>query len=757
VLTASPVRPGGIERPARRAILVALAICLRVASGTAEAGQAQAPSAAVERDAEGRATLRAVRVTEPLRVDGNLDEAIYTSTPPVSEFIQTEPANGQPAVERTDVWVLFDDDNVYIVARCWESHPERRVANEMRRDNIAIFRGDHFAAGLDTFFDRRSAVVFNVNAIGGVWDAQVAAEGQTNSDWNPVWRIVTGRFDGGWTVEAALPFKTLRYRPGREQTWGFNLRRRVIWNNEIAYLSAVPAGTGFNGTTRASTMGTLVGLQAPPAARNLEIKPYAVTDLSTDRTAVPRISNEPGADAGLDVKWGVTQNLTANFTVNTDFAQVEADEQQVNLTRFSLFFPEKREFFLENYGLFGFGGVAPTSGAGDVPIMFYSRRIGLSSGREVPIRGGGRLVGQLGRFTIGAINMESGREELAAAEPTNFTVLRMKRDILRRSSVGLIFTGRSLAQNGTGAAQTYGLDADFGFFTNLSLNAYWAKTDAGTASDDDTSYRGQLNYNGDRYGVQFERLVVGSGFSPEVGFVRRTDIRKTSGQLRFSPRPRAIRSVRKFSYTGTYARIDNHSGRRETETWDGEFGVELQNTDTFEVAYGGNYEFLARPFTITPGVTVPVGGYDTRSGRVAYSFGRQRPLSGNVSLQHGTFYGGDLTTLGITQGRVSLSNQLSIEPSLSLNWVDLPEGRFTTRLVGSRVTYTVTPLMFVSALLQYNSSARSVSANVRLRWEYRPGSEFFVVFNEQRNTLSPGFPDVANRALVVKVNRLLTF
>ncbi|MEQ1760130.1 MAG: DUF5916 domain-containing protein [Vicinamibacterales bacterium] len=724
-----------------------------------EAGQggSTTPTAVVNRDGQGRATVRAMRVTEAIRVDGRLDEPIYASAPPASDFVETEPASGRPAQEKTEVWVLYDDDNVYVVARCWESQPGRRVANEMRRDNGGVLRGDHFAMVFDTFFDRRSAVVLNINAVGGRMDGQVAAEGQYSGDWNPVWKTATGEFDGGWTVEIALPFNTLRYRPGREQTWGFNARRRVIWNNEIAYLSAVPAGTGTNGTTRPSLLGTLVGLQAPPAAHHIELKPYAVSSLSTDRTANPRISNDVTGDIGLDAKYGITQSLTANFTLNTDFAQVEADEQQVNLTRFSLFFPEKREFFLENSGLFGFGGVAPTSGAGDVPIMFYSRRIGLNNGREVPIRGGGRLVGQLGRFTVGAINMESGREERASAVPTNFTAVRLKRDILRRSNVGLIFTDRSLSQAGPGASQTYGADATFGFYTNLLMSAYWARTASPAHLDNNQSYRGQLNYNGDRYGVVAERLVVGSGFNPEVGFVRRSDMRKSDGQLRFSPRPRNIRSVRKFSYTGTYARIENHTGRLESEAWEGEFGTEFQNTDTFEAAYGGTYEFLARPFAIAPGFLIPVGGYDTRSVRTGYNFGRQRPLSGNVTAQYGTFYTGHLTTMGVSQGRVNLSNQLSVEPSLSVNWVRLAQGSFTTRLVGSRITYTVTPQMFASALLQYNSSNHAVSANVRLRWEYQPGSEFFVVFNEQRDTLSPGFPEATNRALVVKLNRLVHF
>ena len=751
----TPPRMTRLLRGAIHAVVLAgLLLCIESAS--VEAGQGAIPPA-ITRDTQGRATVRAIRLTEPLRIDGRLDEAIYRDAPPASGFLDTEPVSGRPAEERTDVWVLFDDDNVYVVARCWESRPERRVANEMRRDNGAILRGDHFAVAFDTFFDRRSSVVLNINSVGGRMDGQVAGEGQYNGDWNPVWRAETANFDGGWSVEAVFPFKTLRYRAGREQTWGFNTRRRVVWNNEISYLSAVPAGTGTAGTTRPALLGTLVGLQAPPAARNIEIKPYTVASLATDRTVAPSRINDVSGDIGLDAKYGLTQSLTANFTVNTDFAQVEADEQQVNLTRFSLFFPEKREFFLENYGLFGFGGVAPTSGAGDVPILFYSRRIGLSNGREVPIRGGGRLVGQMGRFTVGAVNMESGRDARASAVPTNFTAIRLKRDILRRSSLGLIVTNRSIGQLNPGASRSYGADASFGFFANLSMNAYWARTESGGVDAGNDSYRGQFNYNGDRYGLVAERLVVGSGFNPEVGFVRRTDMRKSSAQLRFSPRPRQIRSVRKFSYTGTWARIDNHAGRRETETWEGEFGIERQNSDTFEVAVGGTYEFIPRPFTIAPGFVIPVRGYDTTTARAGYNFGRQRPLSGNVTVQHGTFYDGHLTALGVSQGRVNVSNQLSIEPSFSINRVRLAQGSFTTKLTGSRVTYTVTPRMFASALLQYNSSTHAINANVRLRWEYRPGSEFFVVFNDQRNTLTPGFPDTATRALVVKVNRLLNF
>ncbi|MBI4264053.1 MAG: carbohydrate binding family 9 domain-containing protein [Acidobacteria bacterium] len=715
------------------------------------------PGPMVARDEEGRATMHASRLAEPLRLDGVLDEQVYERVPGVSDFIQTEPVSGAPATERTEVWVFFDDLNIYIVARCWETRPERLVANEMRRDNGNVLQNDHFAFSFDTFHDLRTGVAFNIAPSGGRMDGQVGSGGGYSGDWNPVWRLATARFTGGWTLEAAVPFKSLRYRPGRDQTWGFNARRRNRWKNEISYLSAVPPGTGTTGTTRPWTAGTLVGIEAPPPARNIELKPYVVSSLSTDRGASPRIANEVGATGGLDVRYGITENVTANFTLNTDFAQVEADEQQVNLTRFSLFFPEKREFFLENQGLFAFGG-AGTGGGGDVPILVYTRRIGLRQGREVPLRAGARLVAQAGRFTAGAMNAQSGSDASSGAPATNFSALRLRRDVLRRSSVGLVFTGRSAGETaGAGPSQTYGVDASFGFFSNLALNAYWAQTRADHLRGDDRSYRAQLNYNGDRYGLQLERLAVGANFRPEVGFVRRPDMRRTSGSARFSPRPASIGWVRKFSWTASMARVENGAGVLETRTWDAEFGVERQNGDTFEAGYGGTYERLPRPFRIAAGVVLPAGGYEFAGGRAAYNFGRQRPISGNVSAEHGAFYNGRRTTLAIGQGRVNLSPQLSIEPSVSANWVDLAQGSFTTRLINARVTYTVTPLMFVSALLQYNASSHLVSANVRLRWEYRPGSELFVVLNEQRDTLSHGLPELANRALIVKVNRLVRF
>ena len=737
------------------------------------------PPAVIVRDASG-VTVRATRIQQTIAIDGDLDEEVYQQVQSMSDFIQNDPVEGAPATERTEVWLLFDDDNVYVVARCWETRPDRIIANEMRRDNIRVVRDDNFAWSFDTFYDRRNVVMFEVTAVGGRIDAQTTNESQVNLDWNPIWDFSVGRFDGGWTLEAALPFKSLRYRAGGPQVWGFQARRVNRWKNESSYLTPLSAAQGLRGHFRASLAATLVGIDAPPASRLFEVKPYVIGDLTTNLAPADpaaRVTNDPNGDAGVDVKMGVTEGLTADFTLNPDFAQVEADEQQINLTRFNLFFPEKREFFLENQGIFGFGGAVtsgPQAGGTDTPILFYSRTIGLENMREVPLRAGGRLTGRAGAFTLGAINIQS-RELLAdvpvstsldprasaAAQPlapsTNFTVLRAKRDILRRSSIGVLFTGRSQSREGNGSNQAFGADAAFGFYDDVTINAHWAQTWTPGKIGNATSYRAQLDYRGDRYGVELEHLLVGDDFYPEIGFVRRRDMRRSYGLFRFSPRPQNIGWVRRFLWSGSFAYIENLAGAVETREATGIFTIELDNSDQFTLTAVRSFEFLPRPFRIARGVTLPVAGYDFVNGQVSYQFGPQRRVGGRVMVEHGTFYSGTKTALTVRQGRASITNQLSVEPTWSLNEIDLVEGSFTTNLIGTRITYTVTPLMFASALVQYNSAAEAVSANVRFRWEYQPGSELFIVFNEERNTTLRRIPGLVNRAFVVKFNRLFRF
>jgi hypothetical protein len=718
----------------------------------------------IARDDAGRATIRAIRLAEPLRVDGRLEEAVYRQERAVSDFIQTEPVEGGPATEKTELWIMFDRDNVYVAFRVFESQPERRVANVMQKDNGLLFQNDGVMFVLDPFYDRRNGVGFMLNAIGGRTDGQITDE-RWSRDWNTIWDMRVADFDGGWTAEVALPFKSMRYRPGAAQVWGFNARRIDRWKNEYSHLVPVERQQAGNGVYRMSRAASIVGLEAPAGSKNLEFRPYAISNASTIRppndpngSTVSSDSNDLTADVGLDAKYGITQNMTADFTVNTDFAQVEADEQQVNLTRFSLFFPEKREFFLENAGLFTFGGDGGFNPArNDMPLLFYSRRIGLNAGQVVPIDAGARLTGRMGRYSVGVVDIQTGGERISGTRPTNFSAVRVKRDVLGRSSIGVIATGRSLAQSGAGSNAAYGVDGTFGFFTNLTIDTYWARTATDGLSGRDTSYRTQVDYNGQTYGLQAERLVIGEHFNPEVGFVRRADIRKSYMQGRYSPYPTTLGPVRRLAFTGSIGYFENGAGRREARDIDGDFTIDFDTADRLSMSYSSSYEFVPRPFRIASGVTVPMGGYDYDSATVAFQAGQQRKFNGRLALERGSFYDGTKTTTSLSTGRATVTSQLSVEPTFSVNAVDLPAGSFTTTLIGSRVTYTMTPFMFTSALLQYNSDARNVSANVRLRWEYRPGSELFVVYNEERDTLARGLPDMRNRAFIVKVNRLLRF
>ena len=715
-----------------------------------------APPAVLARDAEGRVTGRAVRLDQPLRLDGRLDDAVYARVPAMTGFIQNDPVEGAPASERTEVWILFDDEQVYLSARCWESRPDRLRATEMRRDNTNIAQDDNLAWTFDTFYDRRNGFLFEVNAVGGRIDAQTSNDGRANFDWNPIWQVETARFDGGWTIETAIPFKSLRYRPGPSQVWGFNLRRRNRWKNELSYLRPVPAAIGPQGI-RPALMAPLVGIEAPPGSRNLDVKPYAIADLTTDTLATPALRNKPDGNAGIDVKYGLTQNLTADFTLNTDFAQVEADEQQVNLTRFSLFFPEKREFFLENRSTFEFGG-----GGGDIPILFHSRLIGIDERehRVVPVRGGGRLTGRIGGFDLGVIRMRTGAEEVSGALPTDFSVVRLKRNILRSSSIGVLMTRRSVSLHGPGPSGAYGIDGGFSFLDNrLTVDTYWARTETPEASGNEASWRANVGYDGDRYGFRAERLVIGDDFRPEVGFVRRRDMARSMGRFRFSPRLLSVPAIRKLVWIGGIDYIENGRGQLETREGDVGFTVELENSDQFGVRYARSDEHLLEPFPITEEISIPTGSYAFDAVQVQIVLGAQRAASGRIRLEHGAFFDGRKTELAFTRGRLQLTPRVSAEPTYAVSLVDLPAGAFTTHLVGSRTTFTVTPLMFTSTLIQYNSSNRTMAANIRFRWEYQPGSELFVVYNDQRSTpgLRPGRLPIENRAVVVKLTRLFRF
>ena len=721
-------------------------------------------------DDEGRATVRATRVIQPLSIDGVLDEPFYQSTASIPHLIQSVPDVGAAPTERMEVWVGFDDDNVYVAARLWDSAPESEwAANEMRRDASTIRSNDNFGVFLDTYYDRRNSVGLYVTPLGGFADLQITNEGSVNFDWNAVWDIRTGRFDGGWTVEIGIPFKTLRYRGGREQTWGIQLRRFVVRKNEWSHLTALPlsvAGNGVGGIMRISMYGTLVGIEAPPASRNIEVKPYAISGIQTDLTVDPAIEKDAYARAGLDIKYGITENLTADLTFNTDFAQVEVDEQQVNLTRFSLFFPEKREFFLESRGIFEFGrggGGSGGFGRGGAPTLFYSRRIGLQGGEPIPILAGGRVTGKIGAVNVGALSIQADDEPSVGAESTNFTVVRLHRDIFARSGIGVLFGNRSQAVLSGGSNQTYGADASLSFLQDASLVGYYAKTRTRGLTGNDQSYQARLRYNGDEWGTQLDHLLVGDDFNPEIGFVQRRGFRQSSASVRWSPRPESIGWIRQLTFQGNFNYFENEqTGFVESRDAGGRFQIELENSDRFSVNFTDSYENLIQDTPIS-GAIIPAGRYSFRDVEVGYNFGSQRRISGNLSVRRGTFYTGEITSVRLDRARIEILPQLSVEPSVEFNWIDLPDqqafaGEFNQHVARTRVTYSLTPRTFLSGLVQYNSGTRRVSGNFRFRWEWAPGSEFFLVFTEERNTdILDRWSAPLNRGLVIKVNRLFRF
>ena len=742
-----------------------------VIDGPAPADQ---PNVMTRDDANGKSTVRAIKLSAPLKLDGRLDDEVYTRFTPFDGMVQAAPAYGQASTERTDIWVMYDGENIYVSARCWDAAPpEQWIANELRRDTNQMRNNDHFGVAFDTFYDRRSGFMFYANVLGGFADYSVIDEGGSNSDWNPVWEVRTGRFEGGWTIEIAVPFKSLRYTSGADQVWGIQFRRAIRHKNEWNYWTPVPRTmAGPQALNRVSTYGTVVGLDLPPAGRNLEIKPYALGKMSTDRLANPPTSNDGDGDIGGDLKYGVTANLTADLTVNTDFAQVEIDEQQVNLTRFNLFLPEKREFFLEGRGLFDFarggagagGGPGGTGSSADQPYLFYTRRIGLNRGRVVPIDVGGRLTGKVGKYGIGVMNIEAGDEEVSASPATNFTVMRVKRDILRRSTIGAIFTNRNqLSSNAPGSNQAYGVDASLGFYQNVAFGGYYSRSETTNLAGDNESYQGKAEWVPDRYGLRAEVLKVGKAFNPEVGFLRRTDFTRSFASARFSPRPSPQRftAVRKFTYETAFEYYENGAGAVESRQTTGRFNVEFDNSDVFNVEANANYDLLVTPFSPAPGHPIPVGGYHYNDVLMSYNMGPQRRFSGTLGVQLGEYYNGTIQALTFSQGRYAILKQFSVEPRLTLTKIDLPNGEFTTKQIGARTDYGFSPRMFASALLQYSSSDHTFSSNVRYRWEYRPGSEFFVVWTDEQNTnpLEPLRGNIAlrNRAFVIKMTRLFRF
>jgi hypothetical protein len=708
---------------------------------------------------DGRRAVGAVETQAAITLDGVLTEDIWRAAPAASDFVQAEPHEGQPATERTDVRVAFDREALYLGVRCFDATPSALIVNDIRKDFTAGDQ-DSFEVLLDTFADRRNGFVFVVNPAGAKSDAQIANEGRdVNTSWDGVWSVATTRDAGGWTAEIRIPFKSLRFEPGAARVWGVNFSRRIRRKNEVDYWSAVPRVYNLY---RAGLGGTLTGLPDANQGRNLRIKPWIAGDTTR---AVGSPSFDTGRHAGLDVKYGVTPSLTLDVTARPDFAQAEADEQQVNLTQFSLYYPEKREFFLENSGTFYFGDIPRESRLGSARfappeeemLLFFSRRIGLTGdGSAIPIYGGGRLTGRAGPYGVGVMTLQT---EGAGARPgDNYTVLRGRRDVLGTSDIGGIFLSRQSTTSGD-YNRVYGVDANFRFHRALSLNSFLAKSDSPGVTDGQLAGKGSVTWNANFLHTQYSFLTVGDNFKDDVGFIKRTGIRKHFADFGIRHRPEWIRKfgIRELHPHTRYNIYTDQSNAKVSHTNHVAYAWFFERGGYLELQWNPRFERIVAPFKVRPDQSFTPGSYGWNEYALELETDHSRKIAASALVTTGGFWTGTQksTKLGVI---VRPSYHLTLDLALQRNDIDLPfpMHAFVTNLVTSRVGYAFNTRTFLDTLLQYNTDLHQFSANVRFDLIHRPLSDLFIVYNEQQLTDQPT-PANTGRGLILKYTHMLTF
>ena len=697
----------------------------------------------------------ALRISpEAVDLDGALDEPVWQRAPVLTGLRQREPDVGANASEVTELRILYDDASLYFGIRALDSEPDKVVARILQRDRVMSARDggrvrfgsdDAVAILLDSFHDRRNAMVFATNANGAQFDALISDEGESmNVDWRAIWDVRARRDSDGWTAEIVIPFRTLRYPPGSGEVWGLNLSRMIRRKNEeVLWASWSRDGGGFHRVSRA---GELHGLEdLPRQGLNLEVKPYGLAGYTEERDEdSDLLDSQPDLDAGFDLKWEVHPGLVLDGTVNPDFAQVEADDQQINLTRFDLFFPEKREFFLENAGVFDFG----SRGFFEPPplLLFFSRNIGISDDGEIPVRAGVRLTGRAGRQTIGFLDTVTGA---AFEEPsTNFAVARVKRDIGRSNYLGAIVTDRRSAGSWN---TTAGVDASVWPSEALNVQAFYARTWTQGDGGNDDAYRLAADLTGDRFGFNAEALKIGPETEAEMGFITRTDIRSYRLFNRATLRPRFL-GLRKIDVFLAAGYLTNVAGQRQDWSYGPWVTLEWNSGDNVGGFWGEGANVVDESFELGDRVEVPVGDYELENWGIFGSTSSRRPISIGAFWGRTRNFGGTLVNLGVGLG-VATGPHLKTSLGYSRNEVDLPDGGFVAHRPSLRLSWSFTTRLVASAFLQYNSLDDEFVGNLRLHFIYRPGSDIFLVFNEGRGR--EGDPWLLrDRGLVFKITYL---
>ena len=715
------------------------------------------PLASQEADRPVVSALRINPDSDYVFVDGVVNEPVWQRVAPASDFRQREPNEGAPATEATEVRILYDANMVYVGITAHDSRPDAIIARILQRDRLIVlddfsgspqFAGDDGVAILfDTFHDQRNAVVFATNPNGAEFEALITDEGREfNVDWRGVWEVKAQRTAEGWSAEFAIPFSTLRYPTGGDGAlWGFNVYRVIRRKNEEVLWSGWTRGEG--GFERVSQAGHLEGLSnLPRKGLNLDVKPYVLGRAEQVQVG-PRLETDPEMAIGLDAKYEVRPGLVLDLTLNTDFAQVEVDDEQVNLTRFDLFFPEKREFFLENAGIFEFG-----TRAGFEPppfLLFFSRRIGISDDGEIPLIGGVRLTGRAGKQTIGLLNVVTNTA--FDAPRTNFAVARVKRDVGTRNYIGAMLTDRRTS-NGSNTAG--GVDFSFWPEGTLNLQGFFAATNTSGPGGDDIAYRIGVDLQEDVTGFNVQLIGVGPETNAAMGFITRKDIRRADGNIRVTPRPKilGLRKVDLFTSAGHITRMD---GVLQDWSLAGAISPEWNSGEALTVYYQTGFNRIDEGFELGEDVYVPAGDYDLWQLAIFAntSFNRPVVLAGTAFIQG--VYDGNLTTVSGNLGLNPTAN-ISFTFNYTRNWVDVPDGAFTADIGSLRLTLAFSTKLVAHTLLQYNSLDNALSANVRVNFIHSPGSDLFIVFNEFRGTENSLWT-FTERAAVVKLTYLKRF
>ena len=702
--------------------------------------------------------IGAVRVDRGPQIDGVLDDPVWQTAALVNEFVQQEPDEGAPATERTEVRVLYDGRTLFLGVHAFDSSPDGPIASEMRRDADRILDEDNFQVILDTFMDSRSAYMFVVSPLGAQLDQQVFDEGgrdrrasgsAINRDWDGVWSVSASPTSDGWVAEIAIPMATLRFPDSDPQPWGINFMRNIRRKNEQVFWAPIPKAFTL---TRVSLAGSLTDLESLSQGRDLRIKPYVTGGERRQRDGVIR-DNSTQRDIGLDVKYGLTGGLSLDLTYNTDFAQAEVDNERVNLTRFALFFPEKREFFLENAGQFAVG---TTNSTGRIADLFFTRRIGLSASRAaVPILGGARLTGKIGQNNIAIMDLQT--EDVGGEPGQNFLVARYSRDIFQRSQIGGLLINKE-ASSGGQFNRTYATDIRLSITPSLTIDGFLAGTATTGISDEQFGGHIRAGWLSRSWRIYSEYTDLEDNFNPEVGFVPRVGIRRSKFHFEGNPRPGKW-GIRMMEPMWNVTVFTDQTGRLVSRQFHHMVRTQFDSGAAINIMYNRRFERLDIPFQVASDVVIDPGKYRFYDLRLSYNSDPSRSFTYSVNYGPQTFFDGDRTDMSLRAG-VRVTDKLATSARFSRSDIDLPAGSFTADIGSFQIDYAFSPAVSLRTLTQYNSAADQWSTSARFRYIYRPGSDIYIVYDDVRQDtdipVSPFLEEFRDRQLLIKVTYLLS-